>query len=182
MRENVEGCKRGPGTVEAKATGQAGKSSATRSAARGLQRAGVPAPQAASKRRVPAIGTRGRSALRRVLPVRGSSVGAGTREELAAAGSLEAAERGAHRRAACTSFRAGPRSAAAASGAERRPGRRPGQQRVCRGSACYRRPLPSRPPQPHSRRGAGGRGAAAPAQTLEDARGRGPGPEGDGKR
>lgn len=40
----VEGCRGGPGTVEAKATGQAGKSAAVRSAARGLQRAGVPAP------------------------------------------------------------------------------------------------------------------------------------------
>lgn len=81
-------------------------------------------------------------------------MGAGAREAPAAAGNLGAAERGARRRAACTSFRAGPRSAAAAaSGAERRPGRRPGQRRVRPGSACCRRPLPSRPQQPHSRRG-----------------------------
>ena len=98
-------------------------------------------------------------------------------------GTWGAAERGARRRAACTSFRAGPRSATAASGAERRPGRRPGQRRVRPGSACCRRPLPSRPQQPHSRRGARGRGGAAPAQTPDypaDAHGRGP--EGEGKR
>lgn len=119
----------------------------------------------------------------RTLLVRGSNVGAGAREARAAAGNLGAAERGARRRAACTSFRAGPRSAAAASGAERRPGRRPGQRRMRPGSACCRRPLPGRPQQPHSRRGARGRGGAAPAQTPDypaDARGRGP--EGEGKR
>lgn len=40
----------GPGTVEAKAAGQAGECAELRSAAHGLQRVGVPAPRAASKR------------------------------------------------------------------------------------------------------------------------------------
>lgn len=108
-------------------------------------------------------------------------MGSGALEARAAAGNLGAAERGARRRAACTSFRAGPRSAAAASGAERRPGRRPGQRRMRPSSAGCRRPLPSRPRQPHSRRGARGRGGAAPAQTRDyPAEARGRGPEGEG--
>lgn len=188
MRRNVDRG-RETGLRGGQSHGPGWRSSAMRSAARALQRAGVPAPRAASKRRVPAIRTPvGSRALcgpvpRQKLPVRGSNVGAGAREARVAAGNLGAAERGARRRAASTSFRAGPRSAAAASGAERRPGRRPGQWRVRPGSACCRRPLPSRPRQPHSRRGAGGRGGAAPAQIPDypaDARGRGP--EGEGKR
>lgn len=187
MRRNVEGG-REIGLRGGQSHGPGWRSSAMRSAARALQRVGVPAPGAVSKRRVPAIGTRaGSRALcgpvpPRALPVRGSNVGAGAREARAAALNQGAAERGARRCAACTSFRAGPQSAAAASGAERRPGRRPGQRRVHRGSACSRRPLPSRPRQPHSRRRAGGRGGAAPARTPDypaDARGRGPEDEGN---
>lgn len=188
MRRNVKGG-RETGLRGGQSHGSGWRSSAMRSAARALQRAGVPTLGAASKRRVPAIRTRSRSRAlcwpvpRQTLLVRGSKMGTGAREAREVAGNLGAAVRGARRRAACTSFRAGPRSAAAASGAERRPGRRPSQRRVRPGSACCRRPLPSRPQQPHSRRGARGRGGAAPAQTPDypaDAHGRGP--EGEGKR
>lgn len=86
---------------------------------------------------------RGVSCLRR------ASVGAGaaacSRDALGPAGALGAEELGARRRATSTSCRAGPRRPAAAAGAKRRPGRRPGQRRARSGSGSSRCQLPVRP-------------------------------------
>lgn len=94
---------------------------------------------------------------RGVSCLRGASVGAGAaagaRDARGPAEALGAEELGARGRAASSSCRSGPRRPAAAAGAERRRGRRPGQQRACSGSGSGHRQLPARPqgrqPQQH---------------------------------
>lgn len=107
-----------------------------------------PARQAQALR-VPPARDRSAGPRRRVSCLRGASVGAGAaagaRDARGPAGALGAKELGARRLAASSSCRAGPRRPAAAAGAKRRPGRRPGPQRARSGSGSCGLQLPARP-------------------------------------